>query len=201
MGLSVYSLADFYTKKQDEAIKEINRVLEIESLNLYVNSLKSLASSVEFPAIEWMYSTADSLDVFIAQLIKDEKWIPPVDKIEDKCSISLSSYKAVLESSNSHALGFPTAFGYYIPMELNSPILHRGPIIGSSVILEKELQKFIYRLGLELPNVSVVTEDLRVKHDEILRLELFGEEKVALLQLYQMALYSVYYSSPIIFLG
>lgn len=113
MGLSVYSLADFYTKKQDEAIKEINRVLEIESLNLYVNPLKSLASSVEFPAIEWMYSTADSLDVFIAQLIKDEKWIPPVDKIEDKCLISLSSYKAVLESSNSHALGFPTAFGYY----------------------------------------------------------------------------------------
>lgn len=42
---------------------------------------------------------------------------------------------------------------------------------------------------------------LRVKHDEILRLELFGEEKVALLQLYQMALYSAYYSSPIIFLG
>jgi hypothetical protein len=201
MGLSVYLLSDAPIEMQREEVSRINAILEKYDFKPYLEPIKSSVSKIVFPAIEWTYAQADDLDIFIARLIHDQMWIPPSSRSAGRGSISLSTYQMILKQSRSHAVGFPKVYGFYVPVKFNSPLFHESPMLGSSVMLEQELKKMLLRLKLEIPSCSEVSEEITIKYENLPKTDLFGQEKVALIELYQLALYSVSYSTAIIFSG
>ncbi|MGV0107238.1 hypothetical protein NSTCB13_06101 [Nostoc sp. DSM 114160] len=200
MGLSIYLLAGCNSDQCKREVTRINQVLEEEHLPTYNEPYTSQIEESDLPEIEWLYSTSEPLELLAAKFIENPSWILPINR-QDYYPISATSHKKIIQKGQSHIVCLPQISGYYVPVYFKSLLLHRSPLLGSSIAFRDELQCLAIKLNLDLGEYTPHFGALRAEREQELEKDAFGSEKWTLLCLYNLAVASIRYSSAIVFGG